>query len=152
MCTSIRMKMFIYKVRYNAHTLPSLFPYCHTLSAQQSYFYFSQVYRVHLSSFRNRQSVVLYCRTPSILICHFCEVLFYTLKGRRRVDIVETVYIIHFQPHSHRHHEQIMQIFTLDIPSLCTYHLHDRSTQQKSCEVEIAIFPDIFMTQQTVAK
>ena len=36
---------------------------------------------------------------------------------------------------------------TLDTPSLCTYHLHDRSTQQKSCEVEIAIFPDIFMTQ-----
>ena len=41
---------------------------------------------------------------------------------------------------------------TLDTPSLCTYHLHDRSTQQKSCEVEIAIFPDIFITQQTVAK
>ena len=42
--------------------------------------------------------------------------------------------------------------FTLDTPSLCTYHLHDRSTQQKSCEVEIAIFSDFFMTQQTVAK
>ena len=41
---------------------------------------------------------------------------------------------------------------TLDTPSLCTYHLHDRSTQQKSCEVEIAIFSDIFMTQQTAAK
>lgn len=41
---------------------------------------------------------------------------------------------------------------TLDTPSLCTYHLHDRSTQQKSCEVEIANFPDIFMTQQTAAK
>lgn len=39
------------------------------------------------------------------------------------------------------------RFFTLDTPSLCTYHLHDRSTQQKSCEVEIAIFPDIFMTQ-----
>ena len=37
--------------------------------------------------------------------------------------------------------------FTLDTPSLCTYHLHDRSTQQKSCGVEIAISPDIFMTQ-----
>lgn len=34
--------------------------------------------------------------------------------------------------------------FTLDTSSLCTYHLHDRSTQQKSCEVEIAIFPTIF--------
>ena len=44
------------------------------------------------------------------------------------------------------------RFFTLNIPSLCTYHLHDKSTQQKSCEVEIAIFPDIFMTQQTVAK
>ena len=44
------------------------------------------------------------------------------------------------------------KFFTLDTPSLCTYHLHDRSTQQKSCEVEIAIFPDIFMTQQTAAK
>ena len=41
---------------------------------------------------------------------------------------------------------------TLDTPSLCTYHLHDRSTQQKSCEVENAIFPDIFMTQKTAAK
>ena len=44
------------------------------------------------------------------------------------------------------------KFFTLDTPSLCTYHFHDRSTQQKSCEVEIAIFPDIFMTQQTAAK
>ena len=44
------------------------------------------------------------------------------------------------------------RFFTLDTPSLCTYHLHDRSTQQKSCEVEIAIFPDIFMTQQTATK
>lgn len=44
------------------------------------------------------------------------------------------------------------RFFTLDTPSLCTYHLHDRSTQQKSCEVEIPIFPNIFMTQQTAAK
>ena len=42
--------------------------------------------------------------------------------------------------------------FTLDTPSLCTYHLHDRSTQQKSYEVEIAIFSDFFMTQQTKEK
>ena len=42
---------------------------------------------------------------------HFCEVLFYTLKGRRRVHVVETVYIIHSQPYPHRHHEQIMRIF-----------------------------------------
>ena len=44
------------------------------------------------------------------------------------------------------------RFFTLDTPSLCTYHLLDRSTQHKSCEVEIPIFPDIFMTQQTAAK
>ena len=74
-------------------------------------FYLSPVYRVHLSSFRNRRSVVLYCRTPSILLPHFCEVLFYTLKGRRHVYVVETVYIIRSQPHLRRHYEQIMQIF-----------------------------------------
>ena len=74
-------------------------------------FYFSPVYWVHLSSFRNHRSVVLYCRTPSMLIRDFCEVLFYTLKGRRRVDVVETVYIIHSQPYSNRHLEQIMRIF-----------------------------------------
>lgn len=44
------------------------------------------------------------------------------------------------------------RFFTLDTPSLCTYHLHDRSTQQKSCEVENAVFFFFFMTQQTVAK
>lgn len=95
----------------SSHTRPSLFPYCHTLSAQQSYFYFSPVYWVHLSCFCNHRSVVLYCRTPSMLIPHFCEVSVYTLKGRRRVYVVETVYIIHFQPYLHRHLEQIMQIF-----------------------------------------
>lgn len=41
---------------------------------------------------------------------------------------------------------------TLNTPSLCTYHLLDRSTQKKSCKVEIAIFPNIFMIQQTAAK
>ena len=87
-----------------------------------------------------------------MLIPHFCEVSVYTLKGRRRVYDVETVYIIHSQPHPCRHYEQIMQIFSLDTPSLCTYHLHNRSTQQKSCEVEIVNFPDIFMTQKTAAK
>lgn len=89
----------------------SLFPYCHTLSAQQSYFYFSPVYWVYLSRNCNHRSVVLYCRTPSMLIPHFCEVSVYTLKGRRRVYVVETVYIIHFQPYLHRHLKQIMQIF-----------------------------------------
>lgn len=89
----------------------SLFPYCRTLSAQQSYFYFSPVYRVHLSSFRNHRSVGLYCRPPSMLIYHFCEVPVYTLKGCRCVYLVETVYIIHFQPYPCRHHVQIMQIF-----------------------------------------
>ena len=89
----------------------SLFPYCRTLSAQQSYFYFSPVYWVHLSCFCNKRSVVLYCRTPSMIICHFGEVLFYTLKERRCVYVVEIVYIIHSQPHPCRHYEQIIQIF-----------------------------------------
>ena len=87
-----------------------------------------------------------------MLIPHFCEVSVYTLKGRRRVYVVETVYIIHFQPHFYRHYEQIMQIFHPRHPVLMYLSSHDRSTQQKSCEVEIAIFPDIFMTQQTAAK
>lgn len=87
-----------------------------------------------------------------MLIPHFCEVSVYTLKGRRRVYVVETVYIIHSQPYSNRHNEQIMQIFHPRHPVLMTYHLHDRSTQQKSCEVENAIFFVFFMTQQTVAK
>ena len=89
----------------------SVFPYCHTLSAQQSYFYFSPVYWVHLSCFCKHRSFVLYCQPPSMLIPHFCEVSVYTLKGRRRVYVVETVYIIHFQPHPLRHLEQIIQIF-----------------------------------------
>lgn len=46
-----------------------------------------------------------------MLICHFCEVLFYTLKERRCVYVVEIVYIIHSQPHPCRHYEQIIQIF-----------------------------------------
>lgn len=50
-------------------------------------------------------------RALSMLLPHFCEVSVYTLKGRRRVYVVETVYITHFQPHLHRHLEQIMQIF-----------------------------------------
>ena len=111
MCTSIWMKNLICKLCYDAHTRLSLFPYCHTLSAQRSYFYFSPVYWVHLSCFFNHRSVVFYCQTPSILLLHFFEVLFYTLKGRRRVYVVETVYIIHSQPHPCRYHEQIMQIF-----------------------------------------
>ena len=88
-----------------------------------------------------------------MLIPHFCEVSVYTLKGRRRVYVVETVYIIHSQsPPLIVTMNKSCRFFTLDTPSLCTYHLHDRSTQQKSCEVENAIFPDIFMTQQTAAK
>lgn len=95
----------------SSHNQLSVFPYCHTLSVQQSYFYFSPVYWIHLSRSCNKWSVVLYCRTPSMLLPHFCEVLFYTLKGRRRVDVVETVYIIHSQPYFNRHYEQITQIF-----------------------------------------
>lgn len=64
-----------------------------------------------MSCFCNHRSVVLYCRTPSMLICHFCEVPVYTLKGRRRVYVVGTVYIICSQPYPNHHNEQIMQIF-----------------------------------------
>ena len=46
-----------------------------------------------------------------MLICHFCEVPVYTLKGCRCVYVVETVYIIRSQPRSHSHYEQIMQTF-----------------------------------------
>ena len=46
-----------------------------------------------------------------MLIRDFCEVLFYTVKGRRCVYLVETVYIIRFQSYPNRHYEQIMQIF-----------------------------------------
>lgn len=89
----------------------SVFLCCRTLSAQQSYFYFSPFYWVHLSRSRNHRSVVLYCRTSSLLIRDFYEVLFYTLKGRRHVYVVEAVYIIHSNPHPNHHYEQIMQIF-----------------------------------------
>lgn len=41
----------------------------------------------------------------------FCEELFYTLKWRRRVYVVETVYIIHSYPHLNSRYEQIMQLF-----------------------------------------
>lgn len=74
-------------------------------------FYLSPVYRVHLSCFCNHRSVVLYCQTLSMLIPHFCEVLFYTLKGRRCVYVVGTVYIICSQPYPNRHLEQIIRIF-----------------------------------------
>ena len=46
------------------------------------------------------------------------EVLFYTLKERRRVYVVETVYIIYLNPHPNSRHEQIMQIFHPRYPIL----------------------------------
>ena len=75
-------------------------------------------YYISSPCFCNHRSVVLYCQTPSILIPHFCEVSVYTLKVRRRVYVVETVYIIHSQPYSNRHYEQIMRIFHLQHPVL----------------------------------
>mgnify|MGYP006978897872 CR=1 FL=1 len=99
------------------------------------------------------------------------EVLFYTVEPRlcsyaifakcRFIHSKDVDAYILLKPYTsstfnhipHRHYEQIhARFFTLNTSSLCTYHLHDRSTQQISCEVEIAIFPDIFMTQQTAAK
>ena len=53
-----------------------------------------------------------------MLLPYFCEVLFYTLKERRRVYVVETVYIIYLNPHPNSRHEQIMQIFHPRYPIL----------------------------------
>ena len=98
------------------------------------------------------------------------EVLFYTVEPRpcsyaifakccfihsKGVDAYILLKLYISSTFSHIHSvtsNKSYKFFTLDTPSLCTYHLHDRSTQQKSCEVEIAIFPNIFMTQQTAAK
>lgn len=105
--------------------------------------------------------------------CHasaIIEVLFYTVEPRpcsyaifakccfihsKGVDAYILLKLYISSTFSHIHSVTLnksYKFFTLDTPSLCTYHLHDRSTQQKSCEVEIAIFPNIFMTQQTAAK
>lgn len=73
---------------------------------------------MYLSRARNKRSVVLYCRTSSMFLHHFCEVLFYTLEGHRRVYVVEIVHIIHSCPHSNSCYEQIMRIFHPQHPVL----------------------------------
>lgn len=130
----------------------SVFPYCHTLSAQQSYFHFAPVYRVHLSCFCNNRSVVLYCRTPSMLIRDFCEVLFYTVKGRRCVYLVETVYIIRFQSYPNRHYEQIMQIFHPRNPVFMYLSSPRQVYSTEKLRSRNRHFFRFFMTQQTAAK
>lgn len=130
----------------------SVFPYCRTLSPQQSYFYFLRF--------------IEYTRLAVAII----EVLFYTVEPRLcsyailakccfihskgvGAYILLKLYIssilIHIPTVTMN---KSCRFFTLDTPPLCTYHSCNRSTQQKSCAVEIAIFPDIFMTQQTAAK
>ena len=125
----------------------SVFPYCHTFSAQQSYFYFSPVYWVHLSCFCKHRSVALYIRTP------------YTLQWRfSKCWIVESnpvgawvllklyistcpILVIHCSPWTNH---------SLSPHKTCNYHHHSCSTQQLFYEVEIICFSLFFMTQQTV--
>lgn len=115
-------------------------------------FYFSPVYRVHLSCFCNNRSVVLYSRTPSVYLHHFAKCCFIQSKGADAYMLLKLYISSTFNHAPTVTMNKSCRFFTLDTPSICTYHLLDRSTQQKSCEVEIAIFPDIFMTQQTAAK
>ena len=130
----------------------SLFPYCRTLSAQQSYFYFSPVFEYTCLAFAIIE-VLFYtvkprpCSYPIFAKCRFIHskgvgaYMLLKLYISSTLNLIPTVTM-----------NKSCRFFTLDTPSLCTYHLHDRSTQQKSCEVENAVFFVFFMTQQTVAK
>ena len=158
MCTSIRMKMLIYKVRYNTHICVH-----HTLF---------QVFSLTVVPFRRSNHISTFLRFieyTSLAIASI-EVLIYNFEPRPcsypifakccfihskgadaymllKLYISSTLNLIPTVTMN-----KSCRFFTLDTPSLCTYHLHDRSTQQKSCEVENAIFFVFFMTQQTVAK
>ena len=150
--------MLIYKVRYNTHICVH-----HTLF---------QVFSLTVVPFRRSNHISTFLRfiEDTCLAFASIEVLFYTVEPRPcSYPIFAKCCFIHSKGadaymllklyiSSVLSHALIVtmnkscRLFTLDTLSLCTYHLHDRSTQQKSCEVEIAIFPDIFMTQQTEAK
>mgnify|MGYP001777743954 CR=1 FL=1 len=150
--------MLIYKVRYNTHICVH-----HTLF---------QVFFLTVIPFRRSNHISTFlrfieytCLAPAII-----EVLSYTVEPRSCSYAISTkccfihskgvgaymllkLYISSTQIHIQTVvMNKSCRFSTLDTPSLCTYHLHDRSTQQKSCEIEIVIFPDFFMTQQTVAK
>ena len=131
-----------------------------------------QVFSLTVVPFRRNNHISTFLRFIEYicLASAIIEVLFYTVEPRPcSYPIFAKCRFIHskgvdaymlsklYMPSTRIHiHSVTMNksygFFTLDTPSLCTYHLHDRSTQQKSCEVEIATFPDIFMTQQTEAK
>ena len=144
--------MLIYKVRYNTHicvhhTLPSLFPYCRTLSTRNLISTFLRFIKYTCLAFAIIE-VLFYTVEPRLCsYANFAKCCFIHSKGvgaymllklyiSSTLNLIPTVIL-----------NKSCRFSTLDTPSLCTYHLHDRSTQQKSCEVEIAIFPDIFITQ-----
>lgn len=150
--------MLIYKVRYNTHICVH-----HTLF---------QVFSLTVVPFRRSNHISTFLRfiEYTCLASAINEVLFYTVELRlcsyaifAKCRFIHSkgvgaymllkLYISSTLDHIHAvTMNKSYRFFTLDTPSLCTYHLLDRSTQHKSCEVEIAIFPDIFMTQQTAAK
>lgn len=150
--------MLIYKVRYNTHICVH-----HTLF---------QVFSLTVVPFRRSNHISTFLRFIEYTCLAFAsiEVLFYTVeprpcsypifvkcrfihsKGVGAYMLLKLYILSTFNHISTVTMNKSCRFFILDTPSLCTYHPHDRSTQQKSCEVEIAIFPDIFMTQQTAAK
>ena len=131
-----------------------------------------QVFFLTVVPFRRSNHISTFLRFIEYTCLAFAsiEVLFYTVKPRPcSYPIFAKCRFIHskgvgaymllklytlstFNPISTVTMNKSCRFSTLDTPSLCTYYLYDRSTQQKSCEVEIVIFPDIFMTQQIAAK
>ena len=144
--------MLIYKVRYNTHSSKcfSLLSYPFGAAITFSTFLRFIEYTCHASAIIEVLFYTVEPRPCSYAI--FAKCCFIHSKG---VDAYILLKLYISSTFSHIHSVTLnksYKFFTLDTPSLCTYHLHDRSTQQKSCEVEIAIFPNIFMTQQTAAK
>ena len=150
--------MLIYKVRYNTHICVH-----HTLF---------QVFSLTVVPFRRSNHISTFLRFIEYTCLAFAiiEVLFYTVEPRscsyaifakfcfiHSKDVGAYMLLKLYISSTPIHIPTVTmnkscRFSTLDTPSLCTYHLLDRSTQQKSCEVEIAIFPDFLMTQQPVAK
>ena len=117
MCTSIRMKMLIYKVRYNTHICVH-----HTLF---------QVFSLTVVPFRRSNHISTFLRFIEYTCLAFAsiEVLFYTVEPRlcsyaifakcRFIHSKDVDAYILLKPYTsstfnhipHRHYEQIMQIF-----------------------------------------
>ena len=126
-----------------------------------------QVFFLTVVPFRRSNHISTFLRFIEYTCLAFAiiEVLFYTVEPRPySYPIFAKCCLIHskgvgaymllklytlstFNPISTVTMNKSCRFSTLDTPSLCTYYLYDRSTQQKSCEVEIAIFSDFFMTQ-----